>query len=156
MNTAFNLKQWLKQLKPVSPPQDDFAAIYQRVKTTKPVTKLTIPWALAATMAALAIGLVLFDRPIPAPNNSLNHINLVKLKQQINQMEKNLANNTTMMVGHPGSGQLENQVQLEQWLAVINNRLAENKNPQQQHNLLQAKLSVLQNLVPKPQTIQLI
>jgi hypothetical protein len=156
MNTAFNLKKWLKQQKPISPPQDDFAAIYQRVQTTKPVRKLTIPWALAATMAALAIVLIFFDRPITAPNNSLNHTSLVQLKQQINQMEKNLANNSTMMVGHPGSGQLENQVQLEQWLAVLNNRLAENKNPQQQHHLLQAKLSVLQSMAPNCQTIQLI
>lgn len=156
MNTAFNLKQWLKQQTPISPPQDDFAAIYQRVKTTKPVRKLTVPWALAATMAALAIGLVFFDKPTPEPNISLNHTSLVQLKQQISQMEKYLANNNSMMVGHPGSSQLENQVQLEQWLAVLNNRLAENKNPQQQHHLLQAKLSVLQSMAPTTQTIQLI
>mgnify|MGYP005668925127 CR=1 FL=1 len=156
MNTPFNFSQWLKQQEPVTPPTDDFAFIYQQIKAPKAGHKHIIPWALAATFTLLIISLVMFKPTLNSTDIPAGNSQLAQLKQHIHALEQNLQSDATAPVSQPGSAQLENQVQLEQWLAIINAKLEQKHNPHQQQQLMQAKRSVLQRLAPINQSIELI
>ena len=155
MNTPFNLTHWLKQQAPMTPPADDFEAIYQQVKPVND-NKNIMPWALAATLGLLTISLLFLNQTGPTDNQNLKMTGMDQLTQQIRALEQNLKSEATALVSQPGSALLENQVQLEQWLSVINDRLKQINNSQQRQTLLNAKRTVLQSLAAKNHTIQLI
>lgn len=156
MNTPFNISQWLKKQPLMPAPKDDFAAIFQQLNKSKSKQKPMKVWSLAAGIALMAVGIMFFYQQSPSVDNQLNQTALLQLQQQVSQLELQLQASNTVTVSNPGSTQLENQVMLEQWLAHLNSRLASTHNAQQQQNLLQAKLTVLQNLNQENQTIQLI
>src|SRR5690554_3402930 len=156
MKTPSNINQWLKSQPPMSPPKDDFAAIYQQLDKPKTLNRLIYAWSVAAGIALMTIGVSFFYHHTPVSETSLNKAAIIQLQQQVSQLEQQLLTNDTAIVSNPGSAQLENEVMLEQWLDHLNKRLSESHNTQQKQSLLQAKLSVLQNLNPKNPTIELI
>ncbi|KAA3639258.1 MAG: hypothetical protein DWP95_10870 [Proteobacteria bacterium] len=153
MNNPFTLRQWLQNQPPMSPPKDDFDAIFNQINHPRRPYRVR-PWLLAAAIMTLVFSaLVITNGP---GNHSTNGFDLNDLQHQVSQLENSLTSHPDNIAGLPGSGDLETQVQLEQWLNHLNTRLAANNNAQQRHELLQAKLSILKNLTPNSQSIQLI
>jgi len=153
MNNHFTLRQWLKSQTPMAPPNDDFGAIYAQLNDAIKPNHIR-PWFMAAAIMAIMFSFLVFTNG--PSNRAIESHNLTGLQQQISQLENNLILHKDDYTGRPGSGDLENQVQLEQWLNHLNKRLAGNNNAQQTYQLLQAKLSILKSLTPQTQSIQLI
>lgn len=156
MKKPSNISQWLKSLPPMSPPKDDFAAIYQQLDKPKTLKKMVYTWSVAAGIALIAIGVSFFYRYTPVSEKSHNETAIIQLQQQVSQLEQQLLTSDSAIVSNPGSTQLENEIMLEQWLDHLNKHLADSHSPENRQNLLQAKLTILQNLSNQNQTIQLI